>query len=436
MKLKQIVLILAIVLSTPVVLYGAIYAYLYDQVTSELAGLKRELEPVAYLGYAEVRVGALGGVEVDDFELVMLDSGRAIEIDRIAMRASDPLWLPVISGLRRIALPDLPQELSVELIGLRLQRDDVAAVIEYLSGVRADSSGVGRRVLAGICGLPPGEEMRRWLDRSLPEEPVYDLRIRIQDGPRGGADVLSLTLNLHQVGELRLDLFARLNRYGAAAGLLDAASIRKLDLDSRLDAEWLSGAKQTCASMGGASAASIDRRLIDDADSIFGDIFGLVPDDALLDALRDYLAGKALNVVLDPTALDLVGSYPPESVAELIDLQVSVEGEQLTRPGFRAPRAPVVSVEAAAADAPARPGDLIDFDVLARCLGCVVTVRLKDGRERQGVADDLDATTLSLMSFVRAYSNSARQTTARKGTMTVYLRRTDIEWVRFEAPPR
>lgn len=438
MKLKQIGLLAALILGTATLLYVAAYLYLYASIASTLATTKQDIEPVAYLDYGPVRVGPLGDIELDDLELVPLESGRAIAIDRIALSSSNPLWLPLGVNLRHMAVPDLPARVSLDLIGLKMLREDLAAGLlpEVPAGTAAPS--IGRRLLAGVCGFDAGESTLRYLDRVLPKELLLDLQVQLKAGPGGGADVLDLWVDLRGVGRFQVSLVANVAQVMASTGAATEPSVRSLDLNSRLNGEFLALAKQTCASMGGTSAAAVDRRLREDADRIFGDVLGMVPGDALLDALQDYLAGKELQLLFDPTALALIDRYPPEDVAGVVALRVYVDGEQLPKPNFRAPKVEtaLVDTDEADADALAHPGDIIDSELLARCLGCTITVRLKDGRERRGIADALNASTLYVKWDAPAYFENPWRSSARKGSVTAELARADIEWIRFEAPPR
>jgi len=437
MNFKQIGLLIAGALAGALVLYAVAYLYLYYTATSSLSEMERELEPFGRLSHGAIRVRPFGGAQIDDLELVLFDSGRAIRVERIAVRSAAPFWMPLSMDLRRLALAIAQKRLLVELTGLKMRRDDLPSISEVGSPSRRDGPGVAERLLAGLCGVDAGEQTRGYLDRILPSDLYMSSRIQFQEGPGAGDDVLRIGVNLLQVGELQVDVVANMRHLTAASDVIDDSSIRRVEIRSRLDTAFLSVAKRACASMRDTTAESIDQLLIDDADSIFGDVLGLVPGDALLDALHDYLSGAEVQVSFDPTALDLAGRYAPEDVAEVIGLEVYVEGEQLPAPSFRAPRAPTERVAAAEADANvlARPGDKIGYDVVARCMGCLVTVRLKDGRERQGIADAMDGTTLYIKWYQRAYVRDPGRSSARVGTVTANVPRADIDWIRFDAPP-
>jgi hypothetical protein len=437
MNMKKIGLMVVLALPVAALLYAVAYLYLYYRATSTLAALEHELQPVAQMSHGAVRVRPFGGIAIDDLDFVLLDTGTAIQIQRIAVRSASPFWMPLSTDLRRMALVIARKRLLVELTGLRLRREDLPSIAESGTASRTDSAGVGGRLLTSLCGPDAGAQNLGYLDRILPSDLFMSLRIQMEDGPGGGADILSVGVNLQQVGELQARVIADVRRLDAASDGIDDSAIRQVEIRSRLEERFLSVAKQVCASMRGTSTASLDRLLLDDADRIFGDVLGLVPSDALLGALSDYLSGAEIRVAFDPTAFEVIGRYAAEDAADVLGLEVYVDGERVLEPGFRAPRAPGEAVDAGAADsdALAQPGDKIGYDLVARCIGCLVTVRLKDGRERQGIADALDGTTLYIKWYQQAYLRDPKRSAVRKGTVTALVPRVDIDWIRFEAPP-
>jgi hypothetical protein len=437
MKTKQIGVMLAVGLAAAALLYAVAYLYLYYRATSTLDALANELGPVARTSYGAVRVRPFGGVAIDDLELVLGDGGKAIQIQRIALRSAAPFWMPLSTDLRRMALLIARKRLLVELTGLRIRREDLPAIAESGPADRSDKEGVGARLLTSICGPDAAEDEFGYIDRILPSDLFMSLRIQMEEGLGGAADVLSIGVSLQQVGEVQFRVIADVRRLAAASDVIDDSAIRQVDIRSRLEERFLSVAKQICASMRGTSTESIDRLLTDDADRIFGDVLGLVPDDELLDALHDYLSGAEILVAFDPTALELIGRYAPEEVADVIALEVYVDGDRITEAGFRAPRAPGERADTGDAEANvlAQPGDRIGYDVVARCIGCLVTVRLKDGRERQGIADAVDGTTLYVKWYQQSYVSDPKRAIARRGTVTALVPRSDIAWIRFDAAP-
>lgn len=332
--MSKLKIILLVVVSAPLLVYGSIKGYVYYSVRSQLQDMIALVSPLVEVSYGGIGSSLNGRFRVEDILVHPHGVNEAIRIDAVELQTPGLGFL--LAGGETIRREGFPKRLGSSIRGLHLDLDG-----PIMSGLMSRSDGLTRDVKVRADGLACG-----WRKLVTPESfrdlgystLSYDVELLLLRPGQGDELEVRFATRAHDLQYFQLEL----RLMGIAAALFggDPAGLRmkSLSVRSGLDPGYVGKALDYCAEKSNVPVKALLETLAGQDDEAYMADLGFVPGNGIRSALVSYFLhpGEVQLNVNPPWAvgLDTLQRYQPQDLPGRLNLSVSVDQEKISDLSF------------------------------------------------------------------------------------------------------
>ena len=306
------------------VTYGGIKGYLWYEVSHKADRAVNALKPFADITYDGVTSSLSGSVGLTGVRIRPRTVDDDIRIDKVEFQAPD-LWF-LLGATRELNKGTAPNRMGFAVEGLSVSTS--GALMAMLEKGASKHRGAGGDVKnCGNVTFIGADELR-----SMGYDRVKaDIHSHYHFDPASGDLHMYFELLGRDIGDLSMDgVFATDARHLSAAEMMGAKPLLKSATISYADLSYNKRNSEFCAHREGISVDTyIDRSVADAVDQ--AQRAGLAPQQTLIDAYRQFLAGSGtLTVKLNPPApvdISTLRFYTPKGIAYQLGPQLDINGQ-------------------------------------------------------------------------------------------------------------
>jgi len=300
-KWRKVILVLILL---PAVLYGAVKAFTWYSIRSEMQKLQQTLAPVARIGYREITTPMLGPIGVKGVYVQPLMIKDQIEIGSVLIHAENPIQrFHLLRDYIRDRVPSA-MKVSANRVNISLS-GEIAQWLDLMQqaglfGTPLDTLGCGNRTFFSI------NDLRAMGYQNLTNDLIFDYEV---DQIKGIID-LFLQVRTHNAVDLTFDIAIPNNEFSMSTKTFNIKQPKVESVSISYEDEGFNKRKnQFCAKLNGTSEEQFIESHIKQVEAKAADI-GFTPSPELINAYREYLTKPSrLTISAAPAEATLPTSF-------------------------------------------------------------------------------------------------------------------------------